>query len=458
MPKVPDHRCEIMEGLPGAGKSFALVRMMIDIITQQKRPVYAGNFPLKFKVFRRYMKLKHGEEYANLVFELTLDHWKRFLARQDKLAKFRSEYRDLCAREGKRYSNATADRLFFEQNGPHISRPSAGQVANWVEPWAFIFIDEAQMWHAAVAVGGKRDDDHAALEAQFKSYLSHHRHHHHDLMFATQAFENLNHTLRRIYRTRWVVRNMGQMKLVGGLKLGDLGIKFIAYACWPKEVYDAWRGAGLPEDPIYHKNLWPQLPWYQVYFRLYQSFTHAGSALDQSRRLKEIQCEAGVDDEAIAARMNAEEREPMHKFLRRVVRWLLTGAVFATIGIIIGTQMGRSSAEEHQAQLVATKESDDAPFVSEDQRITAFGLNRVVIGPHSVSVGEEFQGATLRIVDIDERSTLWSSRAGMWLWGPGPERPKRIVTREALQDLGRRVEGLVADRGPSESDPAAGGG
>lgn len=456
MPKVPDHRCEIMEGLPGAGKSFALVRMMIDIITQQKRPVYAGNFPLKFKVFRRYMKLRHGEEYANLVFELTLDHWKRFLARQDKLAKFRSEYRDLCAREGKRYSNATADRLFFEESGPHISRPAPGQVANWVEPWAFIFIDEAQMWHAAVAVGGKREDDHATLEAQFKSYLSHHRHHHHDLMFATQAFENLNHTLRRIYRTRWVVRNMGQMKLFGGLKLGDLGIKFIAYAAWPKELYDSWRGSGLPKDPIFHKNLFPQLPQYQVYFRLYQPFTHAGSAREQFRRLKQIQCEAGVDDEAIAARMNAEEREPMHKFLRRIVRWLLTGAVFATIGLITGTQMGKSSMREEQAQLVATRESDDAPFAREDQQITAFGPGRVVIGPESVSIGGTWQTATLRVVDIRSRRSLWSSPAGVWVWGAGSERPKRIASAEALADLRQRVEGMGAGGSPAEPDSPAG--
>ncbi|MEO0853228.1 MAG: hypothetical protein AAFY15_06960, partial [Cyanobacteria bacterium J06648_11] len=178
----------------------------------------------------------------------------------------------------------------------------------------------------------------------------------------------------------------------------------------------------------------------------------------QTQRLKEIQCEAGVDDEAIAARLNAEEREPMHQFLRRIVRWLLTGAVFATIGIITGTQMGKSSAREEQAQLVAMEQSDDEPFASEDQRITAFGPERVVVGPESVAVGQKFNGATLRVVDMYSRRSLWSNAAGYWVWGAGSERPERIASREALSDLRQRMAELGAGGSSGEPDSAAGGG
>lgn len=446
-----------MEGLPGAGKSFALTRMCIDVLTQQRRPVYT-NHPLKLAVFRQFMRLKHGEQYANLVFELTYDHWCRFLKRQSDLASFRAGYRDQCAIDGRRYSDSAADRLFVEDHGPHVSRPGPGRVANWVEPWAFIIIDEAQMWHPAVAVGGKRDKDDAELQDHFKSYLTHHRHHHHDLIFATQSFENLNHTLRRIYRTRWVVRNMAQLKLVGGLKLADLGLRFIGYGAWPKEVYESHRGAGLPPDPIYSRNLWPQLPWYQVYFRLYRSFTHGGSSLDQNRRLKELQIEAGVDDESIAARINQQEREPMYRVLRRFTIKCMITAMWLVVGVGVGAQYFNDPEAETAEAVGELGQTGESALATTEERISAFGLDRVIIGASSVSVGQKYNGATLRLVDMRERLSVWSDPFGIWLWRAGSEPPESLATADDLRDLRERVDELRPSGSSPQSDPSAGGG
>lgn len=280
--KAPETGIELLVGEPGAGKSLFAVQRMIQVMREQRRPVYT-NLPLRWRVFRAYLRTMGGEKLADLLRPLSEDHFRRFIERFEGFRAFKDE---LKARDRGIRVREVRER-WLRERGPDTFE---GDGANWIPPGAVVVIDEVQHWftNPALKIGNAKPEPQALM-----SYLTMHRHLMHWVWFATQRERQISTTIKALAHRIWQIRRRDNDKLVWGIQFKHLGVKALGYR--------AFRPEDDPEKDEPHQvfTAFPWLPWNQVYFRLYDSFTHAGSKRQLREGLRQARMHAGLNEKGL---------------------------------------------------------------------------------------------------------------------------------------------------------------
>lgn len=459
--KPPECQLRVVEGLPGAGKSFFLVRKTDEIIRKQKRPVYT-NLPIRFRVFRQWLRNRAGEQYANLIVELTELHWFNFLKRNKAKQEFQDQYKSECKINGTRFFRSAFEAAWIEKAGPDITRPGEGIEPNWIPPLAVIIIDEVQHWHPMEK--NIKGQDAVGL----KAYLTMMRHHLHDVWVATQVWGNVSKAMRDMARQFMSVKSLSERKLLFGIRYRHLGLRGIGYTLHSVEQLQAIKSKGKGEDdfgtkPIESDLVFPSLRRHQVWFRLYDSFTHVASPRKMLEQLKRVQSEAGIIDleEQMAAAHKAEKVEASVKFMR----WAFSGFVkvlLVIIGAVVGAAVvgsggGKKPETQPPAAGVAAVDSMSPEFVPwwpEEGRITGIGASGIMTTSGDMSKGGRFGRGQLYAVDAVTRRTIWVVGDDLWLWKLGSPQPERIASTDQLKQLNKLRGAPVPVSHGATVDPA----
>lgn len=299
----------IVHGIPGSGKSYFAIWLLLEQIIKERRPVYT-NLPLRVKVFRAYLAVRmmnpRAAGYINL---LTEKHTKNYTAR-------------FAAWEEAREKGGT-DEDFQKEFGPHIE---TGPDANWLPFGSVVAIDEAHKWFASSRSAAS--DDPALVAA-----VTMHRHMWHRLILLTQDPAQIGVIFRRNCDTYWKCTNIGRMPIFAFVKVPINAFRWIEY---PKEALD-----GNPQfaKPISAKFHCPALSSGFI-FRLYSSHTHGGTTRQMMKH---------IDATREKVEGKKQERVPWQKIKQRRSRRLIIGGIVALMIFLLGVKFiytgGKKAAE-----------------------------------------------------------------------------------------------------------------
>lgn len=330
-----------IEGLPGAGKSFAAVEELVRQIVKNKRQVYT-NLPMNDAVLRKYLKRTSGKDaFANLYVPLTEKHWRRFLERADRVARLQEEWAaELDDLGVKRRSSADFLKWYDEKTGDvAITR---GKDANWIPTGAVIILDEAHKW--APQSGASKD-------STLLGYTSMHRHFYHLIYCVTQHPMNVAIEFRRMAKTYIRVDNAGSLPILGPITLNRLGLatNLARYCYYSPESYKiAADSGGVQGSPDRTRVVWFSLKPH--IWKLYNSNVHAGMSRAEQRRLHErVLDEAGVElPKADKPRKRLRKRSTLVGRFWKLFR-VTAYAMFVFVALILGVSIGRHSGSPSSA-------------------------------------------------------------------------------------------------------------
>lgn len=310
----------VVEGPPGSGKSLRCVELVLGYVLDDLRPVYT-NLPLRWRVWRRWLRARGGVELANLVRPISEDQFRRFLARANAKRRFIEEIKQ---EHGGSARYAEAERLFCEKFGPDIE---TGRDMNWIPAWSVIVIDEAHHWFSSAEQAARKETP------DLLGYLTMHRHHVHECVFATQSKAQISVNIRRQASDFWTVRDIASIPVLFNLRPSQLGLRMLEYAQY--NAVELAKDQNTEHAPAV-KRYWvpPFLPQVAWKFRLYDSYTHAGSQAQLQKGLERVRERAGVAH--LAAPKEPEPEEAMGK----PGRWRKCFA-FACVGLVAGAALGR---------------------------------------------------------------------------------------------------------------------
>ncbi len=458
-----EYGLEIIQGLMGSGKSFIAIVRMIKAILLTRRPVYT-NLPLKWKVVRKYLRLKGGEELANLIRPLDQEYWRRFLRRQEKVALFKDEHKntppqDLTEEQLQQLSEATGKTTDYLKAQPslhnsqlhkwydHIYGPGkeVGVDADHIPLGSIIIIDEVQHWHPMSKQGKDPDGE------QLLAYLTMCRHHIHWIWVITQDRTRINIQFRVFFKTLWIVRNRGESKLAWGIRYKHLGMKGLGYEKFSRDQVEGTD----PEDkkPLESFTIMSHLKKYQVYFRLYSSHIHAGSMRQIRRQVKEARIKSGLDEHGTTKQEKQMESKQMKKersIVRRATRKLIKYA-FIALFVFITYQAGRFSNN-----INAVKQETVTNETTTQQQITwpsynGFASGMPMLNGKTTQVGAEIMpGATLRHSNAQNRALVIQYDGGLWLWAYGQQTPQPVGEIATVQRAYEQWK-LHGERSPQEA-------
>ena len=340
---------ETIYGIPGSGKSFHMVERLVGWILKDKRPVYT-NLPLVYRVLRKYLLIKGGEQCVNLIQELTEERYNKFLVGFGERQKYIAEA--LSAGTSRSLAVKT-----FEENNPDFEE--------WYIPsGAVICIDEAHHWFPNPALKNVRKHE----PPELMTFLTMHRHGQYLCIFATQADRQLSTTIKSLTSIRYVVRRLDKEPLVMGLSLEFLGIPICSY--------EQYYGEDDPDKskPMNTFMRFLTMPWHQVYFRLYESFTHSGGKYEAQRALQKARDDAGIK----------EEKMPKPQAHKRLIKWFFKWIIRLFIiftFIFIGYQCGYQETEEDPES--ETKVTFTVSGISVDTVYLSNGTELKVGGVHN---------------------------------------------------------------------------
>lgn len=465
-----DYGVELIHGLMGSGKSFFAVRRCILTALHTRRPIYT-NLPIKFRVMRRYMMVKGGSEVSNLIRQLDESHWRAFLARQNRFAKFREGLKkttpaDLTEEqvatisaacdmtpEGVRRLPRLMDRhfaaWFAKVDGPPILD---GPDANWIPPTAVIVIDEVQHWHpmSKQAHDPNRED--------LLAYLTMIRHHCQWLWVITQDPTRIAIEFRRLSRYYWRVWDRGEDRLAWGIRFKHLRVRAMGYEC---STIDQLENRNPDNGPRVERfTIIPKFPRNRIIYRLYQSHTNIVSPRAMMRDLRRAREFAGLSSsghsyaEIAAMRASKEQVRKVSK-VRRVGRLLRKSAVLfavAVVGVGIGTGIGGGSEVEDAGEGVEVV-AELPPLVWPEW--TGIG-SAPWVGGKRLAVGDRVNPRA--VVDYihpgGRKCVLRVDDAEWWLWEWPAKEPFRVGT---LDDIRRSVERMErVGRDGADGGPVAG--
>jgi hypothetical protein len=460
--RLPHVTCDVVEGLPGSGKSFYGVGKVLEWIEADRRPVYT-NLPLRFRVFQRFLRHRGGEKLAGLLVELTQDHFAAFLERNWKRMEFRTlvktRYRERlkAGRRGRGavFMESRFQRLWERLNGRDILR---GPGANWIPPLAVICIDEAHLWYPGVAVERKREESPALLK-----YLSMHRHHGHALTWITQDRMQLTATVRRLTAHYWQVRDRGEDRVAWGIRLRHFGVRAFGYVKRTPEQEAGRSGENFKAAEDY--TVFPWLPKERWKFRLYDSYTNVGGRGHLVRLLRKAREDSGItepergrvivtptSDGGWRISRYGMERWDMGK-VTRVAWWLASRSAAAVLFLGVGAAIGAGyigpmkAAEgvelveaEWKAKLDAAKPTVSSRLSGESKaakppatwwegrKLGSLSKSGVSVDGKRVSIGGTLEGgAELVSVSVRHRRAVWLVDGMLWSWTAGKD-PARIGT------------------------------
>jgi hypothetical protein len=419
---------EIIQGVPGSGKSFYMTRKMLDVIVEQRRPFYT-NLPLVFRLCQSVLRLRGGVELANLLVQLTEEHFRAFIFRQEQAAKFASTLKTWGREMAASKRDAEIHRMFCEKNGPDILK---GEGANWIPGAAVVCIDEVHHWFP--------QEEQAKETSALRAYLTMHRHHVHWIWVASQDAMQVALPFRRQMIKMRSVRDKGLDRMVWGLRFGMLGIRAIAVSTF---TGDQLRDRVADKTPESEEVFFTQFPHHQLIFRLYKSFTHVGSVRRLQRELERARVDAGI--------VERKEVEPVKP--SRIRRWFL-GVFFGGLKVAfvltllvvafwVGSKMGGGSSRAASAAVAAKEAAVVWP------KWSGRSGDSLVMGRAKVKKGDSLEnGARVLAVMGGGRVCLLGHRDVVWMWEFGQVAPREMGARERiLERLTGGVVGSGSQRG-----------
>ena len=414
---------EIIAGPMGSGKSLHCVGRVLEIIEQERRPVFT-NLPVKLRVFRKYLSVKSGPAYASLIYALSEEHFNRFIERQHKRMELRKRLEDKWAHRGRPAMHGRVLRIFERIHGPSIYQ---GPDANDIYETSIVLIDEAHHWFPMQ--GGKPIDE------KLQSYITMCRHHMHCVILVSQAPMQLAKCSRRLCSIYSICRNKAQDRLMWGIRFKHLGIKALGIETYRGE--DVKDGEPVKfAEPMTSKALLLAAPSVRVLFRLYSSFTHLGSPRRMLNRLAEVRATHGIleeDNRVRELRRQAKRARPMK--IGKIASKLLLRASIAGVFVVLGVGIGRGLAPPAPVEEIAA--AGWAP--PEGLKVKARAGDRIAIGDAWYGKGDNFHGAKVRVVAADgvlvERGGVFYAygREGLRELGPAdqlvPLSPRPALSR-----------------------------
>jgi hypothetical protein len=439
---IPAVDVQVIEGLPGSGKSFMSVRRLMRVILDDRRPVFT-NLPIRWPVMRAYLRKLGGVECANLIHPMDEAHFRRFLARNELRVSMRDQYRDECLQRGEKFSAAAFERVFTEEHGPDILRYAKDTQPNWVSPFSVIIIDEVHKWFSML------DQQNVKAESKMlQRYLSMHRHHCQSLWCISQRPMQINIEIRRQTAQYWVVRQRGEDKVAWGIRLKHFGLNALAYVRYSSEQLE---NRAPDEDPIEDFTVFPWLPKYQITFRLYDSFSHVGSPRRMRQVLGEVRESAGLlpdgrtKDEAAkqtrAARFAIEDDDSMYGLFVRFLK--LAAVCVIAIGSFSAGAMFGARKQPAAPVVVAQGPKENKPFPIAGA-FDGLGPGFVTIGGITAKDGDSSDGAKLLRSSVDQRRCIWIFDDRVWLWEFGEGRPSDVG---GVSEVTSALAGMAAGLG-----------
>lgn len=401
------------EGLPGSGKSLRAVREALRVVVEERRPVYT-NLPFQWRVVKRWLRNKHGEEISGLLRPMDREDFVRFLQRACQFSDGWEREQVVARQQGRRASYTAWVEAFNAQNGEPVA---VGESMNWMPPGSFIIIDEVHKWFPA----GTRGKD-ASEPPELLRYLSMVRHFVHEVIVITQNRMQVSVTIRRMVGEFWHVRNMAKEKLLWNIRYKHVGITAFQYGRFDPqdETREPWRQA----DPEDFDIVFPWLPSWRYYFRLYQSFTFAGRPWQREEELRRARLAAGLDADGRTAKEREERKQREQKKLKGWQRMWFIGKVFGIVGlcglaVAVGLAVCRGTAlgVPHGLDSIVDGASVDESY--NVGQVRGFGKSRVLLGDEWVSVGESIAGLRLAGVDARRRRIVFVDADGVYWVGDG---------------------------------------
>jgi len=434
-----------MFGEPGSGKSFMAVRRAIEVMVRSRRPVYT-NLPLRWRVFRKYLEKRGGVELAGLVCPLSEQHFRRFIDRTEAMR----AWKESAKVEHPEWKVTRLQHEWIQHAGSEVI---SGPDANWIPAGAVVAIDEAQHWFPNPQINKAQAK---SEPASLMSYLTMHRHHLHWVWVLTQAERQISTTFRTLAVRLWDIRNRANDRIVWGIQFRHVGIKALGYR--------AFRPEDDPKRDRPHEEycVFPWLPWYQVFFRLYDSFTHVGSRRQLRAGLRAARVAMGVTASGrTVTEMQAMEDKAVPKkqfFLWRWIKfWTRMAVYFAVLvsAVSIGAWAGRrqGGSEVIPAKMMeVVQQAAVKTEAARSARVLSMSPGRVgFAGGETVHIGGNRCGLQLVSVSSQSGTSVWSESGSgdVWVWRLGSS-AERLGSSERVL----RAAETVKRGGPASSQPA----
>jgi hypothetical protein len=442
---IPEFGCQVVEGRPGSGKSFMLVQMIVREILEHRRPVFvSSNLPLAWPVFRRYLRLKGGEECAGLIYELSESHFRAFLERNQLRQQFMDGRRG--AKGGA--SNTAIERDFLEQYGPNIVDADQG-VPNWIIPASCIVLDEVHHWFP--------QRNQAKETPALQAYMTMLRHHMHLIYAATQNRMQISLTIRRQAAYFWHVENLSERKLAFNVRMKHIGMNALGYSMYTPEQEEAMSlEDSQPSKTIIRIiRIGPvTLPWQAVYFRLYRSFSHVANPRRLVWEMQDARERAGIGRDGRLDRElkdqdqgeRKKERPPMMRWAMRVVRVCVLVLAVA-LGVAVGTAVTKQAADQELADQAERIAALEAQIADQAGQVLTWGELEMVADDSAYIDGRRVtemetlpNGAQILDCSVDARAVVLDVDGVYWLWRVGG-RPRELGERNKVDALIARSAG-----------------
>lgn len=407
-----DTGIHFIEGIPGSGKSWAAMELLLKQIVEHRRPVYT-NLPVREANLRRWLRRKtprKSENYANLYRNLSQRHMRAFMERASRVAKAEEEWREMAAAIGIKNPSGQDFTKWYDDHHPEDKAIIEGLDANWLPVGAVLIIDEARKWFP---MSGAKRDPHV------EDYASMHRHHHHLVYLIAQDCMQVALSFREKSATIMRVDNASSEKLIGPLSLAKLGLD-VGMARYVTYTYDGWKAAretgGTVGNVISTRIVrFKDKPHIHT---LYNSHTQAGVSARSADRLAEhVAKQAGVEPPPVhrkrrKKRVKSWQKAKRHR--RRVFKYGVPVALMAMTFVVarFGKRVVPESVSEAIEVATRTYELKPPPAIEtvgrEHVRIgaTRYGIGDSV-GPYVVFSIAQDDGYAVLLPRDDTRERAW---------------------------------------------------
>ena len=431
MEKVPETGIYILDGIPGAGKSYAAVQQIIDEVTLNRRVVYT-NLPLKLKTVRAYLylvgryQLKMSRADARVLSKyvrpLRQDHFRAFCLRLADIDRRADEIMgasgsNTFAADGtfdERVARDQARAVVAEEQGPEVL---TGSGANWLPPMAVLVIDELHKWFPNATQSKE--------PREILGYTTMHRHMMHKLFVLSQRAMNVSISFRTNCQEFWRVENLRRHRAVYFIRWPFLLIKVSRFASHECRNGEPQQGVLAHSTDVY----WPR--WTGgVIFRLYDSHSHVMDVDQAGRVVKSLMAEVAESKLEGSAKMQMPKATMdrvldwmLYKFWR-LFSWPLRHWKFLGLLLVVwwmaggpggsGAEVAESEAGSAESAAVAsTQPADRGKVYVELQGVCAEGA---LVNGKLVAVGSVFEGMELVRVDAASGYSLWRVGDRGFVW------------------------------------------
>ncbi len=405
-------------GKPGSGKSYTLVRMMLEEILRAGRVVYT-NLPIEWKTTRAYiMRRAHylggwskgkARVRANYIRPLTKDHFERFtrrLSRLDEISEGIQESsgvaNDLTANPEflEEQARERARLQVIEEMGPEIV---SGPGANWIPPLSVVMLDELHKWYGNAS---RQKEPEEILK-----YTSMHRHLLHKVYVISQRAKNVSLSFREMAAEFWLVENLRNTR-------GLWAFKFPLQAFRVAKFYsgDVRNGEISPGTrPLSVRTFFPQ-GGNKVFFRLYRSHAHLVS-------LEAAHKEAASLRAGLEGRQNMDMPKSTEKRLwlwsqflwwpTRKIKYMIPLAIVAMFAWSAGRAAGGgdrgdlAQAGQVPAASVDLSRSDESTGPEWDFTLGSLSSDGVFVNGQLVQIGGRYAEFELVRVQVATGWTVW---------------------------------------------------